>query len=306
MQPHIRANRGILALAIWMVVAVNILSLILLLLGFDFLVTLGIIQVVTFGLPFIAYLFITRQNARTLLAWKGLSCKNALLVILLTLLLMPAMHLISFVTSFVFVPVALDIDLASYPLWIPLLVIGFFPSIFEEIWFRGVMYAEYKNSGIPIRKVALVTALFFGLMHMNFHQAIYAGVMGIVWAYMIYYTRSFLAPVLAHFINNGLNVILQYVDSYVAWYDGLWGNPLMFLVIVGGVTLVALPLVYICMKSLKEYHADTEPAVEPQPEPLVENETPIVPKAFSPSLWVALGIFIFMCVIMEMIMRITF
>jgi len=306
MQPHIRANRGILALAIWMVVAGNVLSLVLILLGFDLLVTLGTMQVVSFGLPFAAYLLFTKQSPRKLLALNGLSWKNALTVTLLTLFMVPAVHLIAFVSSYVFVPVVIDFNLTLFPLWMSLLVIGVFPSIFEEIWFRGVMYTEYQAAGIPLRKIALVTALFFGLMHMNFHQAIYAGLLGIVWAYMIYYTRSILAPMLAHFINNGLTAALQYVDSYVFWYDDLFENSLMFLLIVGGATLVTLPIAYFCMKRLKQNHANTTPPVEPQLEPTLELENPTVshePKAFSKSLWVALGVFVFMCVVMELILR---
>jgi len=293
-----------------MAVASNVLSVVLILLGFDFFVTVGVLQVVAFGLPFVVYLLVTRQSPRKVLTWRGMSWKNTLVVTVLSFLLIPAVHLLAFVTSFVFAPVTMDINFTAFPLWLTLLVIGVFPSVFEEIWFRGIMYTEYQSSGIPLRKIALVTALFFGLMHMNFHQAIYTAVFGFVWIYMLYYTRSILAPMLAHFINNGLTVVLQYVDAYEHWYDGLWANPLMFLLIIGGITLVTLPLVYFCMKLLRKHHANTEPEVAPEmtpePEPAFEDEmipTPAAPRAFTKSLWAAMGVFLFMCVVIELILR---
>ena len=49
---------------------------------------------------------------------------------------------------------------------------------------------------------ALMSGLLFGCFHLNINQALYAFVMGIVFAYMVEATGSLWSSVIAHFAVN--------------------------------------------------------------------------------------------------------
>ena len=305
MQSPRRANKTIFFLAIYLLYSQVLLLVMYLFTGFQYLNTMlrsGISQVVFFLIPFLFYLFVTRQNIKNVLAWKGLSIKNALLVFAVSVAIIPMLYIISFISSFVFVPViddfAYDIALAS--LWMGILFIGIFPSIFEEIWFRGVLFKEYRAGGISIHKVAIITGVFFGLIHMNFHQAIYAAAIGILYAYILYYTRSILAPMLAHFINNSLAVILANSALYMDWYASIQLHPLTFFVTMGIASAVMLPLVVYCMKQFKKHHASTLSDDE-----IVEVNSAGEPKSklLTWGFWAALAVLLLLSALMEVVMR---
>jgi len=314
-----RVNIGILLLAVWGVVFSFAFGFVMLLTDMDAMIGTGFFQVFGLGVPFFVYLIVTKQSFRDVLPWKKLSIENAFIIVLLTLSTIPMISVLSRVLSFFFVPVILDMDIAATPLWLSLLIVGVFPSLFEEFWFRGAMYTEYRAGGVPVVKTALVTALFFGLMHMNFQQAIYAGVIGILCAFTVHYTRSFLAPVLGHFINNGLAVLLSHNEGYSAWHGELWGRPILYLLVFGAISLLALPVLIFCIMHLKKYHAATEP-----PEMIVDADAVAAdsidaadeappgdapapaqkkPAAFTWALWLALAIYLFMCLMMEFFLR---
>lgn len=93
-----------------------------------------------------------------------------------------------------------------------LLVIAVLPAIFEELLFRGVTYnAIKKKYGVGIAIV--ISALIFGIYHMNFIQGVFASLLGLVLAYSYYKTNSILVPMIIHFINNSLAVIAEFYPN---------------------------------------------------------------------------------------------
>ena len=137
----------------------------------------------------------------------------------------------------------------------------------------------------------MITGLFFGIMHLNFHQAIYAGAFGVLYAYILFYTRSIWAPMLLHFINNGIAVVSAYSETYVNWYDNLSENPLMFIVIIGGLSLVLAPVLILSLKSLKQNN-----------EPHEDNNDSNL-KIFDWAFWVIIGFFLVYAAAMEVAFR---
>lgn len=310
MQSPRRVNIGILLLAVWGVVFSMVFGIVQLRTELDQMVGVAIFQIMALGVPFFVYLLATKQSLREALPWRKMSWENTFVVILLSFAAIPFLSLISRVVALFFVPIISDLDVTASPVWFSILVIGIFPSLFEEFWFRGVMYKEYRAKGVPILKVALVTGLFFGIMHMNFQQAIYAGIFGILWAYLVHYTRSFLAPFIAHLISNGSSVLLSYNTAYVEWHSGLWERPLMYVLVAGLLSLAALPVIIFCMRHLKKDYEATEPAPQPVVEIVdavpaegVALPAPEKPKAFSWALWLALIIYVSMCLLLEFMLR---
>jgi len=268
-----------------------IITIAMMILGFDatedFLLITGAGQVLGLFIPFCFYLLFTKQKQSEVLKWRPLGSENALLVIGISLCVIPMVHLISYLSSFVFFPVInlLMVDLTIHPMWLSLLVVAVFPSLFEEFLMRGAIYSEYE--GVSIKKAAIMTGLFFGIMHLNFHQAIYAGAFGVLYAYILFYTRSIWAPILLHFINNGLAVVLAYSEAYTTWYDNLSENPLMFVAIIGGISLILAPVLILCLKSLKQ---NNEPHEDTHDSNL---------KIFDWSFWLIIAFFVIYAGIME-------
>ena len=103
---------------------------------------------------------------------------------------------------------------------VTMLIVSLMPPIFEEICCRGFLFNQYrKTSGIL--SAALVSALFFGLFHLNFNQFFYAFLLGAIFAFVNTASGSILTSTIMHFLINGTNVLLLYSISLA---DQITGN----------------------------------------------------------------------------------
>ena len=84
--------------------------------------------------------------------------------------------------------------------------------IAEELAFRGVMLQTTKK-GFGIVGCIVVTAIMFGIMHMNPVQTIYAIPIGAALAFIAYKYNSLVPAMIAHVLNNSLSVILSKLVS---------------------------------------------------------------------------------------------
>ena len=252
MRSPARGNKTMLFFVLYLLVFQIVLYLVPLTAGIELepLTLMALGQIFGLFIPFLFYLLFTRQKFKNVLLLRPLNAKNTLIVLLISIIIIPLVHLATFLLSLVFQPMVFDAmrAMAAAPLWASLLVIGVFPSLFEEFFIRGAIYKEYES--VSIRKRAIITGLFFGIMHFNFHQSFYAFLFGILYAYLLYYTRSIFAPMLMHFVNNSLAVLMFRSAGFVEGYFALWENQAMFLLIIGGLSLVMLPLLVIFLKEL--------------------------------------------------------
>lgn len=85
------------------------------------------------------------------------------------------------------------------------------PGLVEETLFRGVFYSKVRKAN-PIKGI-LLTALFFGIAHMNFQQFCYAFFLGIVFGILVEATNSILSSITAHMVFNGSSLFLTYLIS---------------------------------------------------------------------------------------------
>ena len=298
MRSPARGNKLMFFLTLWFFGASLIMGLIMILFGLEdqILLSLALSQIVGLFIPFVFYLIITKQRQRQVLKWRSLGVRNTILTLVITLAAFPIVNLISHLSSFVFVP-AIDlitVDITAYPFWISLIIVAAFPALFEEFMFRGALYHEYE--GVSIHKAAIVTGLFFGIIHLNFHQSIYAGAMGILMAYLLYFTRSIWAPILMHFFHNGLATAL----AYIPMAEPVEENPLTTLLVFGGLSLVMVPVLIVCFKKLKPpVSEEVAPSVETSEEPQPEEPQ----KVFTWGFWATIGLFIFFAGLMEIVLR---
>lgn len=84
-----------------------------------------------------------------------------------------------------------------------------FPGICEEIAFRGFMLGTLKNKYSPIKAV-LITGILFGAYHMNILQFVGAGLLGILFSYIVWKGESIYVTMFLHILNNFVAVYMTY------------------------------------------------------------------------------------------------
>ncbi len=97
--------------------------------------------------------------------------------------------------------------------WPSIVIMALMPALNEEFLCRSLLYQAYR----PVSKIggALLSALIFGLLHLNFNQMPYAFFVGIIFALMVEATGSVYTSMVMHFLLNGFNVGMNYYAMYI-------------------------------------------------------------------------------------------
>jgi len=96
--------------------------------------------------------------------------------------------------------------LANEYIIVSVILIGIIPAFVEEMLFRGVILSGFKEN-YSIKKAILLSALLFGLIHLNPWQFVTAFIVGIITAWLFIKTNSIILCVFIHLLNNTLAVI---------------------------------------------------------------------------------------------------
>jgi membrane protease YdiL (CAAX protease family) len=104
--------------------------------------------------------------------------------------------------------------LRSWPVALAVLVVGGLPALSEELWCRaflgrGLVGIHGRFWGV------LLASLLFGMIHFDPCQGTMAVLMGVVLHTLYLLTRSLLVPMLVHFLNNSLAVVLAHIPDLV-------------------------------------------------------------------------------------------
>ncbi|MCL1863185.1 MAG: CPBP family intramembrane metalloprotease [Defluviitaleaceae bacterium] len=168
-------------------------------------------QMLAFLLPLTIWLGIHKEKLNVFLPHMRLGSINITCIIGLSLLLQPAMMVVSGLTT-IFFPNEVSemvMGMVGYPLLLLIIAIAVTPAICEEVVFRGYMQKKYENKSFW--SMAISTGFFFGVIHFNPQQFFYAFVMGIIFAYMVHVTMSIRAAVIAHFVMNASQITFLWV-----------------------------------------------------------------------------------------------
>lgn len=108
--------------------------------------------------------------------------------------------------------------------WLGIVCVGVLGPVLEELLFRGavtkVLLAKYS----PMKAI-LISGLLFGLFHINPVQVVGATLMGFLFAWLYYRTRSLVPCILIHILNNSLSVYLNLSFPDVEYTSELVGTP---------------------------------------------------------------------------------
>ncbi len=91
-----------------------------------------------------------------------------------------------------------------------LLVIALVPAIGEELVFRGILQTSFERWFGKPHWAIWVVAILFSAFHMQFEGFLARVVLGAVLGYLFYWTRNLWVPIIAHFLNNALQILAQY------------------------------------------------------------------------------------------------
>ena len=164
-------------------------------------------QLICFLPPMAFYFFYTKKDIRQTLRLYPLGWKNALIIFSFGVSIQPVMSLLSYLMSLFFPnPVEQSIEgIQQSGLIISMLSVAVIPALLEEVFSRGILMSGYQFLGKW--KAAFVSALLFGLLHMNPQQLPYAFVVGFIFCFLVERTDSLYASILPHMVINGTTVI---------------------------------------------------------------------------------------------------
>lgn len=93
---------------------------------------------------------------------------------------------------------------------INLFAIGLLPALGEELIFRGLVQRFFAEWAKNIHAGIWLAAFAFSFMHMQFYGFFPRLLLGAMFGYLYYWSGNLWVPVVAHFLNNALAVILMY------------------------------------------------------------------------------------------------
>ncbi|RMF27816.1 MAG: CPBP family intramembrane metalloprotease [Bacteroidetes bacterium] len=91
-----------------------------------------------------------------------------------------------------------------------LLIIAALPALGEEFVFRGILQPQLERWTRRPLLALWLTAFLFSFFHFQFEGFLARLVLGAALGYLFLWTRNLWLPVLAHFANNGLQVLAAY------------------------------------------------------------------------------------------------
>ncbi len=89
-----------------------------------------------------------------------------------------------------------------------LILIAFAPAIAEEAFFRGMMQPIFLRVSKNYHIAIWTTAFLFSFFHLQFLGFLPRMVLGIIFGYAAHWSGSLIIPMVGHFINNALAVLL--------------------------------------------------------------------------------------------------
>ena len=157
--------------------------------------------------PVIIYIRSKNESLTESLGFHKIKFTTILLTVLLTIAVTPIFYFTN-VLSQIFVS-NIMVQHTGAMIEDSILMTMFMTSIiaplFEEIAFRGFFFNRIKTRS-SVLKAAIISAVLFGLMHLNLNQFSYAVVLGFVFALANQASGSTWTSVIMHFFINFVNV----------------------------------------------------------------------------------------------------
>ncbi len=220
----------------------------------------------TFLLPpfLMAYLW-SQKPVKWLYLDQSMPMKSAIIAVLLMLVASPGINLLSYLNQQMTLPACFS----SIEMWmqqleeaaailtehflltdsigifiVNILLMALLPAMAEELTFRGVLqhlFTPRTQKSTP--HIAIwATAVIFSAIHCQFYGFIPRMLLGAVFGYALAWSGSLWLPILMHFTNNALAVVVYFTAHKAGWdtsnmdafgTGGTWWVGVLSLVLVG-------------------------------------------------------------------------
>lgn len=127
-------------------------------------------------------------------------------------------------------------------LFVNILIIAILPAICEEICFRGAMQRIFIQCTRSPWAGIIITSILFSALHFQFQGFLPRMFLGILLGALYWYSGSLWTCILAHFVNNGVQVVaVSFAPQYVT------ENPSIpvFAGLISALCITALMWVYL-------------------------------------------------------------
>ena len=104
---------------------------------------------------------------------------------------------------------------SGYPFWlfiVNIVMSAILPAICEETAHRGMLLKTMSTAGY--KKAIIISALLFGLLHLNIEQFFYATIIGLYLGYISILCDTIYPAMIIHFMNNAIGILMSYASAH--------------------------------------------------------------------------------------------
>lgn len=127
-----------------------------------------------------------------------------------------------------------------------LILVALLPAVAEEYIFRGCIARSFARKGYVF--AVFMSALLFAIMHGSPLQLVHQFLIGVVCAVLFFATRSLWPPIILHFLNNAIALVLGYVQNRGSAFavTEAWQYVVMCVVGVAATIGLLIAEIYLC------------------------------------------------------------
>jgi membrane protease YdiL (CAAX protease family) len=122
--------------------------------------------------------------------------------------------------------------------WLGIASIALFGPVIEELIFRGAITPVLLRRYSPTKAIVL-SALAFGIFHINPAQVITAALIGLLLGWIYYRTASLIPCILIHVINNSLSVYLSLTYPQAEYMRDIFTGDVYYCLLAASVVALA-------------------------------------------------------------------
>ena len=133
-------------------------------------------------------------------------------------------------------------------------MVAVLPAVGEELLFRGVIQRIFTNMTKNYHWGIWIAAFIFSAIHIQFYGFLPRMLLGAMFGYLLIWTGTMWAPILAHFVNNTMGVVGYYLIDKGSISKDIeqWGTgPEQFPLVLLSLASVSLLLFLIYRNSIK-------------------------------------------------------
>ena len=233
----------------------------------DFVFAIVMQLLVLTGIPILLWMLLCKQNFKQVkerFFIKKITFKTVIYSLLIGILTYILILFVSTFWSFLlqlfgYSP-STSTTTTELPVWLAFLLAiistSFLPGFGEEMAHRGLLLGNMRNNGL--KRAILLSALMFGLAHLNVAQFGYAFVVGLILGASTLITRSIFPAMIIHATSNFCSLYLSYASAY-GWFGGglldtmtsfISSNWLAGLIVAFLILLIVLTLLAILISRL--------------------------------------------------------